>query len=235
MITNKAFMLGKLFNVVEEHEFIKNPIEYVKRVYNLAVHTRGLILPVYQVPYPSPMTPGIYMDNMGYEILMPKRDGEEDVYSDTLLARIGDAQSFREVLDAKEKLFQDEYSHLTNNDDVFIPNMDRDTDTKLMYAVKAAIAAKQCNINNYADRFGNDFNNDKRKFNGNSITAGKAETILSNTDVRVSLVVQDMSPNVANPIGGPLVFPWIGDGVHDEEYVRYISDALKAKGPIKIN
>ena len=27
---------------------------------------------------------------------------------------------------------------------------------------------------------------------------------------------------------------WIGDGVNDEEYVRYISDAIAAKGPIKL-
>ena len=229
-------MLGQVFNVVEEHDFIKNPAEFVRRVYNLAVHMRGLILPVYLV-YPSPMTPGIYMNRDGdgfFEVVMPKREEELDIYSDVLLARIGDARTFEDILDAKEKLFQDEYSHLVNNEDVFIPNMDKDKDTALMYAVKAAIAAKQCNINNYSDRFGNDFNNDKRKFNGNSITAGKAETILYNTDIRVSLVVQDMRPDVANPIGAPLVFPWIGDGIYDDEYIKYISDALKDKGPIKI-
>ena len=103
-----------------------------------------------------------------------------------------------------------------------------------MFAVKSAIAAKQCNINNYAERFGSDFNNDKRKFNGNTITAGKAESILSNTDVRVTLVVQDMNPNVPNPIGKTLVFPWIGDGINDEAYTSYITDAITAKGPIKL-
>ena len=111
---------------------------------------------------------------------------------------------------------------------------DQTNDTPLMFAVKSAVAAKHCNINNYAERFGSDFNNDKRKFNGNSITAGKAESILSNTDIRVTLVVQDMTPDVANPIGKTLVFPWIGDGVNDEAYTSYISNAISAMGPIKL-
>ena len=43
-----------------------------------------------------------------------------------------------------------------------------------------------------------------------------------------------MNPNVANPIGKTLVFPWIGDGINDEKYVQYISDAIAAKGSIKL-
>ena len=59
-------------------------------------------------------------------------------------------------------------------------------------------------------------------------------SILSNTDIRVTLVVQDMTPDVANPIGKTLVFPWIGDGVNDEAYTSYISNAISAMGPIKL-
>ena len=43
-----------------------------------------------------------------------------------------------------------------------------------------------------------------------------------------------MNPNVANPIGKTLVFPWIGDGVNDNKYVDYINDALSKEGPIKL-
>ena len=53
-------------------------------------------------------------------------------------------------------------------------------------------------------------------------------------DIRATLVIQDMNPNVANPIGKTLVFPWIGDGVNDNKYVDYINDALSKKGPIKL-
>ena len=43
-----------------------------------------------------------------------------------------------------------------------------------------------------------------------------------------------MTPDVANPIGKTLVFPWIGDGVNDEAYTSYISNAISAMGPIKL-
>lgn len=230
---NKAFIAGKIYNVIELNEITSEYIQYYNGT--LAVHYLNFILPVYMQPaIGNYIKPGVYFECIGYNIVIPYTEEDYDIYSDTHLACFGDAESFNDILQAKEKLYKDEYNHLISNDDVFIPHMDQSQDTALMFAVKSAIAAKQCNINNYAERFGSDFNNDKRKFNGNSITAGKAESILSNTDVRVTLVIQDMNPNVANPIGKTLVFPWIGDGVNDEAYVNYISNAISAMGPIKL-
>lgn len=229
---NKAFILGKIYNVMEADDF-RNDFDEFLNYYgnNLALHYKNYILPIYLQNNANNYVPGVYFDGLGFNVIFPE-SGDE--YSDSHLAMFGDAQSFQDVLQAKEKIYKDEYNHLVSSDDVFIPHIDQSQDSALMYAVKSAIAAKECNINNYAERFGSDFNNDKRKFNGNTITAGKAESILSNTDVRVSLVVQDMTPNVANPIGKTLVFPWIGDGVHDDDYVNYIQNAINASGPIKL-
>lgn len=227
MNLNKAFIDGKIYDVVEFNEL--GCINYIGDA--LAVHYSNFILPVRMS---EGNKPGFYTNGMFYSVILPNTEYEVQTYSDTHIAYFGNATTFQDVLQAKEKIYEDEYNHLVSSDEVFVPHIDQTNDTALMFAVKSAIAAKQCNINNYAERFGSDFNNDKRKFNGNSITAGKAESILSNTDVRVTLVVQDMNPNVANPIGKTLVFPWIGDGVNDEEYVRYISDAIAAKGPIKL-
>jgi hypothetical protein len=230
---NKAFVNGKIYNVINLDELTTEYIQYYNGT--LAVHYMGYILPIYlQSPNGNYIKPGAYFDSIGYNLIIPFTEEDAQIYSDCHLAYFGDAESFQDILQAKEKLYEDEYNHLISNDDVFIPHMDQSQDTALMFAVKSAIAAKQCNINNYAERFGSDFNNDKRKFNGKSITAGKAESILSNTDVRVTLVIQDMTPDVANPIGKTLVFPWIGDGVNDDAYVNYINDAISAKGPIKL-
>lgn len=228
--TNKAFINGKIYNVINIEEISPDYITCFPGT--LAVHYLNCILPIYINNNGN--TPGIYFDCLGYNIIMPVTDEDIQTYSDTHLACFGDAESFKDIVQAKEKLYKDEFNHLVSSDDVFIPHMDQSQDTPLMFAVKSAIAAKQCNINNYAERFGSDFNNDKRKFNGNSITAGKAESILSNTDVRVTLVIQDMNPNVANPIGKTLVFPWIGDGINDETYVNHINDAIAAMGPVKL-
>lgn len=226
---NKAFIKGKIYAVIE---FIDIDIINLRVIGDLmAIHYMNLILPVHTTSESD--TPGFYFNGPFYHVVFPSNEEMEE-YSDSHLAYFGDAKTFKDVLQAKEKIYEDEFNHLVSNDEVFTPHIDQTKDTPLMFAVKSAIAAKQCNINNYAERFGSDFNNDKRKFNGNSITAGKAESILANTDVRVTLVVQDMTPNVANPIGKTLVFPWIGDGVNDEKYTQYISDAIAAKGQIKL-
>lgn len=229
---NKAFINGRIYNVIENIDEFPSIYNIVQ---NVALHYMNFILPIYYLKNIDSMIPGVYTDSLGYNIMIPTTEEDCQIYSDSHLACFGDAKTFRDILHAKEKIYQDEYNHLVSNDDIFTPNIDQTNDTPLMFAVKSAIAAKQCNINNYAERFGSDFNNDKRKFNGHSITAGKAESILSNTDVRVTLVVQDMTPNVPNPIGKTLVFPWIGDGINDEAYTSYINDAISAMGPIKIN
>lgn len=232
MKINKAFICGKIFNVIENINGIVNICKQYD-MDTIALHHMNFVLPFY-CNTNNFSKPGVYIDAIGYNIIIPTLEEDRETYSDSHIAYFGDAKSFQDVLQAKEKIYQDEYNHLVSNDDIFTPNIDQTNDTPLMFAVKSAIAAKQCNINNYAERFGSDFNNDKRKFNGNSITAGKAESILSNTDVRVTLVVQDMNPNVPNPIGKTLVFPWIGDGINDEAYTSYITDAITAKGPIKL-
>lgn len=230
MITNKAFIEGIIYNVIEFND-INFLFDVINTAGPTAVHYSNCILPIRMV---DGIKPGFYTDGIFYRVLLPTSEEEYQIYSDSHLAYFGNAETFQDVLHAKEKIYEDEYKHLISSDDIFAPPIDQTNDTALMYAVKSAITAKQCNINNYAERFGSDFNNDKRKFNGHSITAGKAESILSNTDVRVTLVVQDMNPNVANPIGKTLVFPWIGDGVNDEAYIAYINDAISAKGPIKL-
>lgn len=227
---NKAFIKGKIYDVFEMCQFGRQ--EYIGD--SLAIHVSNYILPVHYYKENTDNEPGVYVNGLYYRIIEPRTEEELEIYSDSHLAYFGTASTFQDVLEAKEKIFQDEYNHLISNDEIFTPNIDQANDTALMFAVKSAIIAKHCNINNYAERFGSDFNNDKRKFNGTSITAGKAESILSNTDVRVTLVVQDMNPNVANPIGKPLVFPWIGDGIHDDKYVNYIRDALALMGPINL-
>lgn len=227
MSLNKAFIDGKIYDVVEFNEL--NCISYMYE--NLAIHYMNYILPIRMSDNNKP---GFYTNGIFFSVVLPNTEEDMQTYSDTHLAYFGNAETFKDVLEAKEKIYEDEYNHLVSSDEVFTPHIDQTNDTALMFAVKSAIAAKQCNINNYAERFGSDFNNDKRKFNGNSITAGKAESILSNTDVRVTLVIQDMNPNVANPIGKTLVFPWIGDGINDEKYVQYISDAIAAKGSIEL-
>lgn len=232
---NKAFINGKIYEVIEQSDMFSKDYMNCCIDCNTALHINGYILPFYSNTGIDYSKPGVYINGAIFMTMVyPITEEDKQNYSDSHLAYFGSASTFQDILDAKEKISKDEYNHLVSSDEAFTPNIDQTNDTALMFAVKSAVAAKHCNINNYAERFGPDFNNDKRKFSGNSITAGKAEAICSRLDIRATLVIQDMNPNVANPIGKTLVFPWIGDGVNDNKYVDYINDALSKEEPIKL-
>lgn len=236
MILNQIYINGKIYTVFELNELF-NEIENGRfALYdNIAIHYSGFALPVY-TNRPIGVDPGAYMLGNGMiQYVLPITENDYALYNECNIAYFGNSKDLQELINAQEQLCRSEYSHLvSSNDEAFIPNMDPTEDTALMYAVKASVAAKKCNINNYAERFGNDFNNDKRKFSSNTITAGKAENILKNLDIRATLVVQDLTPDVANPIGKTLVFPWIGDGKNDNAYVEHIRTALNSIPQIKL-
>jgi hypothetical protein len=89
-----------------------------------------------------------------------------------------------------------------------------------------AVGEKKCNINRYSNRFGDDFNNDRRKLNGNDITATKYATFGKNMDIRTTLIIEDMNPNVANPMNKRIVHTWVGDGVNDKAYEEFYRNML---------
>ena len=73
-----------------------------------------------------------------------------------------------------------------------------------MKALKQAITAKNIDIDKYADRFGENFPNDKRKLKDEKITLFLLKRMAECLDMNVDLIISDKSPNVPNPIGIPI-------------------------------
>ena len=68
----------------------------------------------------------------------------------------------------------------------------------------AVINAKNIDIDKYADRFGENFPNDKRKLKDEKITLFLLKRMAECLDMNVDLIISDKSPNVPNPIGIPI-------------------------------
>jgi len=211
-VFNKAFIEGKIYDVINFNDF--GYVEY--RGNSLAINMGNCILPLRFTN--TILKPGIYTDGIFYFPVYPRDENEAMEYSVQHLARFVDADTFKDVMAAKEKLEKDEYNHLVTSDKVFTPVIDTVNDSPLIIGLKKAVTAKQCDINRYAEKFGPDFNNDRRKFNGHDITASKYASISSNLDIRTTLIIEDMNPNVANPMGEKIVLTWVGDGKSDTEY-----------------
>ena len=89
---------------------------------------------------------------------------------------------------------------LSNSDNLFKP-IPKENDSPEMKAMKKAICLKNIDIDAYADRFGDNFNNDKRLMKGSNITLSKAKSIGNNLDMKITLTISDARPDVPNPIG----------------------------------
>ena len=69
-----------------------------------------------------------------------------------------------------------------------------------MQLLKTAINRKNIDLDNYKQRFGSDYNNDKRLFDQPSITFFKLKRLAAILDMDVVLTLAD-KPGAVNPIG----------------------------------
>lgn len=226
MIMNKAFIEGKIYDVIEFTEYGIEP--YCGD--SLALIVGDYILPVRAGNSSGANArPGVYIMGAFYNVLMPRNEQEAETYSKNHLACFVQATTFQDVVKAKEKLEADEFNHLVSSDNVFCPTIDQINDDPLMIGLKMAVQRKQCDINRYSEKFGSDFNNDRRKFNSNDITTKKYESISKNLDIRTTLIIEDMNPQVPNPMKSKIVLTWVGDGTNDSKYETLYNNRIKSK------
>ena len=127
---------------------------------------------------------------------------------------MSNVSNMEELLRKQSQVRDIEKEILTSVDDITTPNISS-LDSPEMKIVKQAIIKKHMDINKYADRFGSNFANDKRILKTNSITQKMMKRILSNIDVKATLILEDASPDVANPMGEKIEIV-ITDNLEDE-------------------
>lgn len=192
----KAVINNRVTTVISVQEVLKNPIFQNKFT---SVEVDDVILPV-KNSY-DPTSPGFYIMGSGKigKIIKPNSEDYEE-YSSKHAIDFSDIKSMKELISKQEEVKKLEADTLSNSDNLFKPIV-KDNDSPEMKALKEAICLKNIDIDAYADRFGDNYNNDKRLLKGSSITSSKMKSICNNLDMKVTLVITDTSPNVPNPIG----------------------------------
>ena len=93
-----------------------------------------------------------------------------------------------------------------------------ENDSPAMRALKTAVTEKHIDINQYSHRFGSNFNNDRRQYNRPTISMQMLERQCRGFDIKATLILEDASPDVANPIGRKIVVELTeGGGESDED------------------
>ena len=216
MRMRKATICGKLYDVVDLDEYQAHPELYCSTMTAVEVSRsdgNNIILP-YRSGNPSDDRPGIYKLGPGIGDFMVYPENEDE-YKPT------DTVSFDNVKSIQD--YTEKCAHVRNMECDTLTCIDPSKhyrppisgkETPEMRALKDAVTAKAIDLDQYADRFGDNFPNDKRQLKSDSVTLFMLKRFCSCLDMKATLTLEDNGPNVTNPIGTPIVVDLFGG---DEE------------------
>lgn len=200
-MNNKGTIDGRIYDIIEPSEY--NPELYDPKT--TAIQKGSYLYPIKTSENDEGvgyyMTPG----NPISVFKEPISDSERETYKagDNVID-FKNIKSMSECIDAQMAFLNMERTILTTPDNIFIPVIS-DNDEPAMKALKEAVVKKSIDLDKYAPRFGANYCNDKRLFKGNSITMAKLVSMSDNLDMKCTLIIEDASPNVPNPIGDRIV------------------------------
>lgn len=206
----KAKVEGHMANVVSIEYLQENRDVYATGSVAVEVSQRDgdkYILP-YHPDATTYLRPGIYPigdNNIGDIIVYPDEEEKENYQPEVI--DLTNAKSMQEFISKQSRLKDIEKEILTTPDNIFRPHIDEEKDTPLMKALKTAIIKKHIDIDKYADGYGENFPNDKRKLKDTDISMRLAERHFRILGIKAELILSDASPDVPNPLGEAIRMP----------------------------
>lgn len=192
----------KLCDVAKLEEYVKNPDLYIQGHIAIELDQTDYILPVIN-NNSGPSDIGIEVGNTISRVRLPVTDEDKEEYNKGRLVDFNKATSMTELINMQETVIDMEKDILTNPDNISVYQIS-EKDTPAMRLLKEAVNAKHINLDSYDYRFGSNYNNDKRIFNKNNVSLAMMERMANALDMKLTLTLQDVSDDVANPIGKPM-------------------------------
>ena len=201
----KIVLDRRILEVIDQEEYdrrtILNPDSKNLMAEDTAVLApNGMIYPVNRV-YTEEI-PGVY--DAGPLLLYTTPEGMEENpdYQQDKIIDFENVGNLQESIMKQAELEQAERTILISPDNIFTP-VPQETDPPEMALLKEAITKKRIDLDNYKQRFGSDYNNDKRLFDQSSITFFKMKRVCDILDIEITLTLKD-KPGAPNPIGETL-------------------------------
>ena len=198
--------------MIDESEFIRrsslNPDIVASLAEDTAIEKDGHVYPVTK-QYSKDVT-GV--TDLGKVLLysLTEQDKSADEYKVENVIDFENVKSLQESINKQNQLMSAERTILVSPENIFTPVI-KEEDTPEMKLLKQAICLKGIDLDNYKQRFGSDYNNDRRLFEQNSITFFKLKRLAEIMDMNVSLSLED-KPGAPNPIGEKLTIQITSDG-----------------------
>jgi hypothetical protein len=208
----KAKIGRRILDVIDESEFIRrsslNPDIVASLAEDTAIEKDGYVYPVTK-QYSKDVT-GV--TDLGKVLLysLTEQDKSADEYKVENVIDFENVKSLQESISKQNQLMSAERTILVSPENIFTPVI-KEEDTPEMKLLKQAICLKGIDLDNYKQRFGSDYNNDRRLFEQNSITFFKLKRLAEIMDMNVFLSLED-KPGAPNPIGEKLTIQITSDG-----------------------
>ena len=206
----KAKADGKIYDLVDFTDYMTNRSIYMDEY--TAIQQDEYVLPIRKK---TDTRPGVYPSGPVAFFILPQEEEKQD-YSAQNIINFSDAETIKDIIEKQERLRNTERGILTTVDNVFVPKIN-DTDSPEMVGLKQAVIAKKIDLDKYEQRFGPNFNNDKRLFSKDSITMAKLKMMFDVLDMKGTLIIEDKSPDVPNPIGGQIIVDLSGSSISEED------------------
>lgn len=134
---------------------------------------------------------------------------QESIYSINNIIDFSKTNNMKDLIEQSSNLKEMERQILTTPDNIYRPIIDEEDEPE-MEGLKEAVIAKNIDIYKYKHRFPQ-FNNDIREFDKHSTTLSKLKRFGNALDLKITLVIEDKDPNVANPMGIKIIKPLNGE------------------------
>lgn len=200
----KAAIAGRVVDVVNYDEYVAHKESYLQRS-DVSIPTpyknKTILLPLKGRLEPSiePISPGIY--NAGcVDFYKYPEDGFMDKYVAKSVITMSNKDSIKDLIRAGDESKSMDETFITNAENVTILPI-KNTDQPEMVALKMAINAKHIDIDTYANRFGDNYPNDKRQLKSSSATMKIIKRFCDNCDMEAVITIRDKNKNVPNPMG----------------------------------
>lgn len=195
MAVVKARIDDYIYDVVKLDEYNTNPDFYRGQFVAVDIGD-GYLYPLRNNP--NDQRPGM-IDLNQVQFFNRPMGSQCPAYSCTNIIDFSKASSTKDIIEAQNRLASEEKAILTTVDNVFVPPTSAD-DTPEMSLLKEAIIKKHIDIDKYEQRFGSNYNNDKRLLKKTNITFGKMRNVCKNLDIRATLVLEDKAGDIPNPM-----------------------------------
>lgn len=211
MEMKKAKIGGKMVDVVSLDEYRRSPESYIPNSTAIEFPDQNVVLPVIGKFDP---TVGVSVGGVFSKINMPDEEHMSEYSTDNIID-LSDVNNIGELMKKQELVRDIEYEILTTVDDIFQPRIG-ENDSPAMKAMKTAVIEKQIDFNKYAARFGSNANNDKRQYNKSTISMQMLERQCKALDIKATLILEDASDDIPNPIGRKISVELTEGGSEDD-------------------